>query len=223
MNQDKNLLIFFVKNPVEGLVKSRLAESIGEYPAFLIYKELLAKAHDLAISTPFSKAVYYSNFIDDNDMWENDVFRKFLQREEGVGNRMKNAFVDSFLDGFEKVVLTGSDIIGLSPKVIEQAFSELDRSDVVLGPAKDGGYYLVGMNEQHNSLFQDIDWSTEMVLSQTLKRVHDLNLSHGLLPELSDLDRFDDFRFLSNTDREKFEDIIGRLEMVMVEPGKMKN
>ena len=222
MDKEKNLLILFIKNPIEGLVKSRLAVSIGEYPAFLIYKELLAKTHDLAISTPFAKAVYYSNFIDDNDMWENDVFRKFLQREEGVGNRMKNAFVDSFIDGFEKVVLTGADIIGLSPEVIEQAFSGLDKSDVVLGPAKDGGYYLVGMNEQHSSLFQDIDWSTEKVLSQTLKKVHDLNLSHGLLPELSDLDRFDDFQFLSKTDREKFEDIIGRLEMVMVEPGKMK-
>jgi rSAM/selenodomain-associated transferase 1 len=193
-------------------VKSRLAASIGEYPAFLIYKELLAKAHELAISVPVSKAVYYSNFIDDNDMWENDVFQKFLQMEEGVGNRMKNAFVDSFLDGFEKVVLTGSDIIGLSPEVIEQAFVDLDKSDVVLGPAKDGGYYLIGMKKQHSGLFHDINWSTEMVLSQTLNKVQSLNLSHSLLPELSDLDRFDDFQYLSKSDQQKFVSIIRNME-----------
>jgi len=204
-------------------VKSRLAESIGEYPAFLIYKELLDKAHELAISTPFAKAVYYSNFIDDKDIWENDLFEKFLQRDDGVGNRMKNAFADSFLDGFEKVVLTGSDIIGLTPEVIEQAFADLDKSDVVLGPAKDGGYYLVGMKKLHTALFQDIDWSTEKVLSQTLKKVQSLTLSHNLLPELSDLDRFDDFQFLSNTDRKQFEEIIGGLEWVeVVSERKMK-
>jgi rSAM/selenodomain-associated transferase 1 len=217
LNQENNLLIIFIKNPVEGLVKSRLATSIGDYPALLIYKELLAKAHDLAVSTPFAKAVYYSNFIDDNDIWENDLFEKFLQRDEGVGNRMKNAFADSFLDGFDKVVLTGSDIIGLSPEIIEQAFSDLDNSDVVLGPAKDGGYYLIGMNILHASLFQDIDWSTEKVLSQTLNKVHSLNLSHSLLPELSDLDRFDDFQFLSNVDRQKFEELIGKLEWIEIE------
>jgi len=207
-------LIIFIKNPIEGLVKSRLAASIGDYPAFLIYKELLEKARDLAISTPFAKAVFYSNFIDDNDIWENDLFGKFLQRGDGVGNRMKNAFADSFLDGFERVVLTGSDIIGLTPEIIEQAFAGLDNSDVVLGPAKDGGYYLVGMNRLYVGLFRDIDWGTEKVLSQTIKNVQSLKLSHSILPELSDLDRIDDFQFLSNEERQKFEGIIDKLEWV---------
>ncbi|RLD54345.1 MAG: glycosyltransferase, partial [Bacteroidetes bacterium] len=191
--------------------------------ALLIYNELLAKAHDLAISTPFSKAVYYSSFIDDNDIWENDVFQKFLQREDGVGNRMKNAFADSFKNGFEKVVLTGSDIIGLTPNIIEKAFAELDKSDVVLGPAKDGGYYLIGMNKLHVGLFQDIEWSTEKVLSQTLKAVKHLKLSHSIMPELSDLDRIEDFQFLSNADRKKFEEIVGELDFVEVELGKAIN
>lgn len=217
MNQDKNLLIIFVKNPVEGFVKSRLATSIGDYPAFLIYKELLDKAHKLAILTPFTKAVYYSSFIDDNDIWENDVFQKFLQREEGVGNRMRNAFADSFQSGFEKVVLTGSDIIGLTPEVIENAFTYLDKSDVVLGPAKDGGYYLIGLKQPHVKLFQDINWSTDKVLSQTLDKIQNLKLSSKLLPELSDLDRIDDFQFLSNADRKKFGDIVKNMDFVEVE------
>ncbi len=223
MNQDKNLLIIFVKNPVEGFVKSRLAASVGDYPALLIYNELLAKAHNLAISTPFTKAVYYSSFIDDNDIWENDIFQKFLQREEGVGNRMKNSFANSFINGFEKVVLTGSDIIGLTPNIIEKAFADLDKSDVVLGPAKDGGYYLIGLKKLHVQLFQDIEWSTEKVLSQTLDVVKYLKLSHSILPELSDLDRIDDFQFLSTTDRMKFEEIIGKLELVQVETSTVTN
>ncbi len=223
LDQDKNLLIIFIKNPIEGLVKSRLAASIGDYPAFLIYKELLKKARDLAISTPFAKAVFYSNFIDDNDIWENDLFGKFLQRDDGVGNRMKNAFADSFLDGFERVVLTGSDIIGLTPEIIEQAFAGLDNSDVVLGPAKDGGYYLVGMNKLHTGLFRDIDWSTEKVLSQTLNKVKSLNLSLSLLPELSDLDRFDDFQYLSKSDQQKFVSIIKNMEFEEVVSGTITN
>ncbi len=222
-DQDKNLLIIFVKNPVEGFVKSRLAASVGDYPALLIYKELLTKAHKLAISTPFNKAVYYSDFIDEKDIWENDIFQKFLQREEGVGNRMKNAFVDSFLNAFEKVVLTGSDIIGLTPEIIEQAFTDLDKSDVVLGPAKDGGYYLIGLNKHNAELFKDIEWSTEKVLSQTIDKIQSLKLSHSILPELSDLDRIGDFQFLSNADRKKFEDIIGELNFVEVELGKTIN
>ena len=217
MNQDKNLLIIFVKNPIEGFVKSRLAASIGDFPALLIYRELLTKARKLAISTPFNKAVYYSNFIDEKDIWENDIFQKFLQREEGVGNRMKNAFADSFLNGFEKVVLTGSDIIGLTPGIIEKAFTDLDKSDVVLGPAKDGGYYLVGLNKLHVELFQDIEWSTQKVLSQTIDKVQSLKLSHSILPELSDLDRIGDFQFLSNADRKKFEDIVKDMDFVEID------
>lgn len=216
INQDKSLLILFIKNPVEGLVKSRLAETIGEYPAFLIYKELLKRTHEITISNSCSKAVFYSNFIDRSDIWENENFQKFLQKDGNIGDRMLNAFADSFSNAYEKVVLIGSDIIGLNSEIIDQAFSALDNSDLVLGPAKDGGYYLIGLKKLHQGLFNDIDWSTEKVFSQTIQNAKQLKLSTAMLEELSDLDRYEDFQFLTNEERTKFNDKINSFESVEV-------
>ena len=101
---------------------------------------------------------------------------------------MKNAFEASFAQGYKKVCIIGSDCYELDTHILEEAFAQLDRKEVVIGPAKDGGYYLLGMRKMHMHLFENKKWSTSSVLSDTLNDLKEANLSFYLLPELTDID-----------------------------------
>ena len=105
---------------------------------------------------------------------------------------MKNAFEKVFSAGSQKVIIVGTDIPDLSKEVIIKAFELLDSNDVVIGPAKDGGYYLLGMKKMHTKLFDKIEYSTSSVLSETLLKIKELNLTYHLLPELRDIDTEED-------------------------------
>jgi len=207
-NRKDSLLIVFAKNPVLGKVKSRLAESIGFYNSFLVYKELLYKTHEVIKDIDIPKLVCYSDFVDQNDLWENNIYRKTQQKGNDIGIRMRNAFDEAFKHGYEKIVLIGSDIINLKPGFIIEAFGALNNSDVVFGPAKDGGYYLIGMNYLHEGLFRNISWGTNEVFIQSLKNCLNLDLNTKLVKELSDLDRLADFQHLNMKDRKRYFDMI---------------
>ena len=114
-------------------------------------------------------------------------FIKKTQKGEDLGQRMSNAF-DDVLSRHEKVIIVGSDCPQLSPKIINDAFGFLDKSDLVLGPTYDGGYYLLGIKKMYPFLFSGIKWSTETVLSQTLQKAETHQLHHKLLVKLSDVD-----------------------------------
>ena len=103
---------------------------------------------------------------------------------------MKNAFQNGFEAGYEKVMIIGSDLYDLSSENIELAFNELDNNDVVIGPAEDGGYYLLGMNSLQEKVFENKDWGTETVRKDTLANLNDKKVK--LLSIKNDIDVYED-------------------------------
>ncbi len=188
-------LIIFIKNPVLGKVKSRLAATIGDVSAFEVYKILLNHTQKTTFLVDADKFLFYSDFLQIEDEWSNDRLIKHLLNGNNLGERMCNAFEYTFLNKYQKVIIIGSDCIDLSASVIADAYMLLDDRDVVIGPAKDGGYYLLGMKELHQSLFKNISWGTSKVLKQTLSVCKSQHLKYSLLPTLTDIDVENDLSF----------------------------
>jgi len=202
--QSQQLLIIFVKNPIIGEVKSRLARSIGDFYAFKEYVDLLFRTHHNVKDLQCDKAVFYSDFIDKNDLWENTKFIKSRQFGENLGERMMHAIHFSLMSGYEKVVLIGSDIIYLDGQIIHDAFEKVSANDVVIGPTFDGGYYLIGMKRLHSNLFKNKTWSSNGVFDQTIQTCRNEKLSVSLLPKLADMDTIEDFDYLHPADRFRY-------------------
>ncbi|MGM0579100.1 MAG: TIGR04282 family arsenosugar biosynthesis glycosyltransferase [Bacteroidota bacterium] len=196
----KRLLIIFVKNPELGKCKTRLAATIGDQKALNFYKNMLKRTKEVANKVNADKAIYYSSFIDDNDLWSNEPpFYKYLQNQNpDLGIKMQSAFEEAFQDGYESVCIIGSDCYALDEKVIEQAFKSLESKDAVLGPSNDGGYYLLGMNQLHAQLFKNKEWSTDSVAPETIQDFKRLKLGYFLLEELTDIDNEEDLRSLTS-------------------------
>jgi rSAM/selenodomain-associated transferase 1 len=141
------------------------------------------------------KFLFYADFLNSQDGWSNDKFIKQLQKGNDLGERMHNSFEYAFLNKYKKVIIIGSDCLDLNESIIKDAFRLLDNSDVVIGPAKDGGYYLLGMKSPHSCLFKNISWSTSQVLKQTLSICESQHLSYSLLSTLTDIDVENDLSF----------------------------
>lgn len=192
MSKELRLLFVFARNPELGKVKTRLARTIGDDGALIIYRALLERVAQVTSQVDASKAIYYSEFIDDVDQFDSMNFAKHVQEGDGLGERMKNAFNDAIERGFVKSIIVGSDCYELDPTIIEKAFDELDNHDVVIGPAKDGGYYLLGMKELHPQLFENKNWGTSDVLLDTILDVKELGLSYAMMDTLTDVDSEED-------------------------------
>jgi len=192
MNKDKDALIVFVKNPVPGKVKTRLAREIGIKNALRIYQKLLN--HTLKIILPLSQdvVIYYSDDIIIDDMWAGRRFLKEKQTGIDLGDKMSNAFKDCFSKGYKKICIIGSDNLEIITEIIEHAFHELNDTDIVIGPSSDGGYYLVGMKAQYSEIFKNKSWSTSRVLEETVNELKDQSLSYSLLKTLNDIDTYSD-------------------------------
>jgi len=184
----KEALLIFAKNLINGEVKTRLAATMGNDFAFSLYKQLLEHTVSITNHLPVGKTIFYSTYIDGQDVWSHDIYEKQIQVGEDLGERMKNAFSYIFDKEYEKAIIIGTDCFEISAAVIMNAFIHLNNHDIVIGPATDGGYYLLGMKQVHAELFQNIYWSTSNVLQQTLAVCIDQNLSVHLLTELSDID-----------------------------------
>ncbi|MBL3655049.1 TIGR04282 family arsenosugar biosynthesis glycosyltransferase [Fulvivirga sediminis] len=196
----KKLLIIFVKNPEIGKVKTRLAKSIGDKRALNVYLNLLIHTQGVTDKLEeVDRAVYYSDFIDEEDQWDADDYQKFLQQGNGLGERMANAFRRAFQSGYDSVCLIGTDLYDLSVDLVNSAFKKLESSDVVIGPAKDGGYYLIGMKQPHD-VFDLSHWSTPNVFSETMKLIDKNELSCSQTKLLNDIDILED---LKGTDLER--------------------
>ena len=187
----QNHLVIFVKNPVLGTVKTRLAKTIGDEAALEVYNDLMQKCHDECLKVDAKRHLFYSKQILEADFWPNDTFEKKLQTEGDLGIKIEAALSNVFQEE-GKVLIIGSDCYDLTADIINEAFHLLDQSDVVIGPANDGGYYLLGTNTFHAALFKDIAWSTETVLEETIERAESQKLSVSLLQELIDLDTIED-------------------------------
>lgn len=188
----KKALIIFVRNPELGKCKTRLAETIGDEAALEIYKHLLS--HMVAVSKNITadRFVFYSETIPKNDMWDETIFRKKLQIEGDLGEKMETAFLELFQMGYEKVIIIGSDLFDLKPQHINSAYQELDIHDVVIGPAEDGGYYLLGLSTMNASLFRNKTWSTSHLFEETTNELKENNIKFTTLETLNDIDTYDD-------------------------------
>ena len=189
---NKNLLLIFTRNPELGKVKTRLAKTIGAEKALAIYKFLLAHTKKVTEKIACDKAVYYSVKVKEDDLWNGEIYQKKQQLGEDLGIRMQNAFQDAFANGYEKVLIVGSDLIDLSEEIIEKGFLQLASNDVVIGPAEDGGYYLLGMKSVHPNVFKNKNWGTSSVREETLNDLKDKKVH--LLNELNDADVLDDIK-----------------------------
>lgn len=184
----KNTLLIFIRNPVLGKVKTRLAHTLGQEEALRIYLILLEKTRDAALACPAERWLFYSDEVDKQDPWPSDRFQKYVQHTGDLGERMEAAFQQAFDTGAEKVVIIGSDCPALSGSVLLNAFEWLETTDFVLGPVPDGGYYLLGMKSPESSVFHGIAWSTETVRETTINKIQSAGKSVALLPMLSDVD-----------------------------------
>ncbi|AOR27900.1 glycosyltransferase [Formosa sp. Hel1_33_131] len=189
---NKNLILVFVRNPELGKVKTRLAKTIGDKDALKIYTILLQHTESVLHKVSSDKVVYYSEEIQSNDLWDNALYQKKLQKGADLGARMQNAFETAFKDTYEKVVIVGSDLFDLNPNHIKEAFTALENHEVVLGPSLDGGYYLLGMKKMNPTVFKNKQWGTDSVLESTLKNLNQQNVK--LLEALNDIDTFEDLK-----------------------------
>lgn len=190
---EENLILIFTRNPVLGKVKTRLASSIGNENTLEIYKFLLQHTQKIVSNVNVSRRILYSEEIIDNDIWDNNLYQKALQSEGDLGKKMENAFAEGFINSYKKIVIIGTDLYDLETSNIENAFQELENNDVVIGPAEDGGYYLLGLkNNIPENIFSNKMWSTETVLKDTLNDLH--NYKVHLLDIKNDIDTIDDIK-----------------------------
>ena len=191
---ESNILLYFVKYPTPGKVKTRLAKTVGDHEAARLYQELAEKnlrvieslqqrnvCDPVIVFAPPEKSDEFKN-------WLSESYEYVPQCAGGLTERLTCAFHGQFQRGAKRVMALGSDTIGLTSEIIEEAFEHLKSKDVIIGPAEDGGYYLIGLSSFQPKLFEGIAWSTNEVLAQTYQLIRKLRLSHQTLCALKDLD-----------------------------------
>jgi len=197
---DAHVLGVFVKAPVAGRVKTRLAAAVGPERAAELYRRLGRQVVSGAGSDAHQTAVWYAPRAGGRLVREwldgLGVSRFHPQPGGDLGSRLRAAFARHFSEGARRVVIIGSDCPGLDRHVISEAFAALDHHDVVLGPARDGGYYLIGMQGLYEPLFQGMPWSSFAVLNETRAAARALGLTCHLLSPLRDVDTIADARAL---------------------------
>lgn len=181
-------LIIFVRKPELGKVKTRLAATMGDAAALKVYELLLAHTYQVAATMDIPVYVYYADGIAENDIWQGPHFHKKQQQGDDLGLRMSNAFTETFAQGHQQVVIIGSDCYALTAAIVTEAISALAQSDAVIGPATDGGYYLLGLNQPLPELFEGIAWSTSTVAAATMSKLYEQDCSVTMLQALTDID-----------------------------------
>jgi rSAM/selenodomain-associated transferase 2/rSAM/selenodomain-associated transferase 1 len=192
-------LIVFTRYPEVGKTKTRLISSMGADSAAhlqrLMTEHVISKTRRLAAIRKVSVEVYYEGGNEDlMRAWLGPYFAYTPQSRGDLDRRMSCAFEAAFASGIEKVVIIGSDIPGITTDILQQAFDILQNKDLVLGPANDGGYYLIGLQNasfrrEHPALFTNIPWGTDKVLDKSLNIAAEIGLTFELLTELADVDR----------------------------------
>jgi rSAM/selenodomain-associated transferase 1 len=197
---NKDALIIFQKNAVLGKVKTRLGASIGDVKALEVYNWLTFYTHEQVKGLKVDKFLFYSEFIPEHSSLDFPVYQFEIQSGNSLGNRMSKAFALLFEKGYKNVVIIGTDCPGLKTEDLYQAFLNLSQAGLVIGPAKDGGYYLIGMSQFIPEVFENIPWSTAAVLDKTLERANALKIKYEFLRTLADIDTLEDLEmFLLQT------------------------
>jgi uncharacterized protein len=194
------VLIIFTRYPIPGEAKTRLIPALGAAGAAQLQRRMTRQTIATAQQTPHPIQIQFcGGTIDELRSWLGDKLGYEAQTTGDLGDRMAAAFDQGFAAGHDRVVTIGTDCPGIDRTILDQAFTALESHDLVLGPAADGGYYLIGLRRAIPELFQSIAWSTATVRTKTLEIATALNLSYALLPELSDIDRPEDLIHLPST------------------------
>jgi rSAM/selenodomain-associated transferase 1 len=192
------VLAVFVKAPTLGRVKTRLAAETGAARAAELYRVLGHGIVSACVSPRYDTVVWFTPVEARRRVrqWLHGLgvaaFRP--QAQGALGARMAATFLRHFGEGARRVVLIGSDCPGVDSSLVSAALAQLDEHDLVIGPAHDGGYYLIGLPRAVPELFRGIAWSTGTVFNQTLAHAGRLGLRPALLPPLRDVDTASDAR-----------------------------
>ena len=186
---NKELIIVFVKNIKLGKVKTRLAKSIGNQGAFEVYSELVKVTEKATQNINIDKRIYFSDAIVETK-WEG--CHKAVQEGLDLGERMKNAFTKGFNDGYKRIVLIGSDLPDITANHIGLGLKKLVDHEVVIGPADDGGYYLIGLSKMYPFVFENKPWSEPHLLDKTQSELNEKKVSFDFLEPLNDIDTLED-------------------------------
>ena len=179
----------FAKPPLPGLVKTRLMADIGAAKAARVYRYCLDHALDVARNSGLDYTVYLSQESDDAPFNEE---RYRLQKGADLGTRMLNALADMLDDGPRAAMIIGSDCLDLEANRLQQAAQALANHELVMIPAADGGFALIGCCEANPALFRSVDWSSGQVLEQTLANARRLDYRVSLLQTVRDIDTLQD-------------------------------
>jgi len=194
------LLAVFARSPVAGKVKTRLSPPLTADQALALHRALVEDTldHLNLIERPgIERLLLLSEPLQDpSALTVPGSWTTTVQASGGLGDRLASLFYTGFRRGVTRLVVLGSDSPTVPPAVVHEAFDELERRKVVLGPAEDGGYYLLGCSEWIPELFQSIDWGTSEVLEQTMNVVKARKISVSTLIRWYDIDRSEDLEKL---------------------------
>jgi len=187
-------IIVFARFPVPGRVKTRLIPALGPDGSVRLHRRLVLRTLRSAQAAACACKAQLELHFDGADRdavhsWLGDSWICQPQVAGDLGERMASAFEKGFRDGAGAIVLVGSDCPGLSEEILRSAFESLEHNPVVLGPATDGGYYLVGLGRPVPELFRGIPWGGDRVLAQSIEKLKRIGITPALLPELPDIDR----------------------------------
>lgn len=215
MTLDETIVIVFCRAPIPGKVKTRLAQSIGDFAASEIYKATAEYVVWNVRSAGLPVAIFVAENLHADRMQSWLGGEQHSQHGENLGDRMEHAVREMSRHGYQRFIIVGTDVPFLDATHIRGAASALDQHDVVFGPAHDGGYYLIGMNGVKTELFREIPWSTPDVLprSQAICELH--HWKAFLLPTVRDLDTIDDLRTVMEESPRGHEEIIRRFRMIL--------
>ncbi|MFK7972297.1 MAG: TIGR04282 family arsenosugar biosynthesis glycosyltransferase [Bacteroidia bacterium] len=191
------LLITFVKHPIAGQVKTRLAAGVGHEAAIAIYQKLLLQTRSAAQGGDWDVQIWYGNSVPEHDLWQETGWPRALQQGEDLGARMHFAMSKALEEGYEHVALIGSDLAEMDTLLLEDAFEKLEEYDTILGPSADGGFYLIGLKKAMPRLFLSKSWSHDQVLEQAIEQIKKENCTLHLLPVCHDVDTQEDLVYLN--------------------------
>ena len=218
--KDDNALIVFLKYPETKRVKTRLGEDIGEQRAMELYRETASFVADsFSGSENWTTFLFYSPKERKKEVfeWLGDKEAFFFAQETGsLGQRMSRAFEKCFSLEFRNVVIIGTDCVMITEEDVETAFSLLSGGEfeAVLGPAADGGYYLLGLCRRTDAVFEGMQWSTSRVFKETERRIGESGLRHAVMRELSDIDEEKDINIEDIMTRDT--ELARRLEQILL-------
>ena len=196
-NKD-NAVILFARDPILGQVKTRLSPSLDDETILKLYtcfvEDSLEKIRQVDNAKCFV-GISPDNHSGFFEGIESLGMNLFTQQGKDLGDKMRQAFVDRFAEGYKKVVIIGSDSPSLPVSYINKALAS--EKDLVLGPSTDGGYYLIAMSGKVSEVFSGVAWGTKHVLDETLKKLKGARASLELLPIWYDVDSPDDLKFLN--------------------------